>query len=56
MAKFWTCPYGANHDFGEECDCQKMEKNLDRKKEEETLAQNKLPEYRQENEISGGMI
>lgn len=21
MARYWTCRYGANHDFGEKCDC-----------------------------------
>lgn len=25
MAKYWTCKYGANHDIGEACDCEKME-------------------------------
>lgn len=23
MAMYWTCQYGANHDFGEKCDCEK---------------------------------
>ncbi len=23
MAKYWTCEYGANHDIGEACDCEK---------------------------------
>lgn len=23
MAKYWTCKYGANHDIGEACDCEK---------------------------------
>lgn len=22
MAMYWTCRYGANHDYGEKCDCR----------------------------------
>lgn len=25
MAMYWTCQYGANHDFGEQCDCKDEE-------------------------------
>lgn len=24
MARYWTCGYGANHDFGEKCDCAEV--------------------------------
>lgn len=28
---FWTCKYGANHDFGEQCDCA-QEKEAEKQK------------------------
>lgn len=32
MAMYWTCQYGANHDFGEQCDCrEEMEKENSRR-------------------------
>lgn len=26
MPMYWTCQYGANHDYGERCDCEEEEK------------------------------
>lgn len=32
MAMYWTCRYGANHDFGEKCDCARVQKAEQEKK------------------------
>ncbi len=31
MARYWTCGYGANHDFGEKCDCAEVSEQEDEK-------------------------
>ena len=30
MAMYWTCRYGANHDYGEKCDCEKEEEKQEK--------------------------
>ena len=40
MARYWTCRYGANHDFGEKCDCAEAAER-ERKKQEQLIVKEK---------------
>lgn len=40
MARYWTCRYGANHDFGEKCDCAEAAEK-ERKKQEQLVVKEK---------------
>ena len=55
MAMFWTCPYGANHDFGERCDC-KPEKKTEKLLKKRPLLKKQLLVSEMDGQLSLGQL
>ncbi len=45
MARYWTCRYGANHDFGEKCDCAETAEKEHKKREGLIVKEKKTNQY-----------